>query len=243
MRVNAFIPCVVDQMFPKTAESMINILEHYKVSIDYNAEQTCCGQMAYKNGYIEQAISLGDKFISEMNNGNYVVSPSVSCIVMLRKYYPKLFYNTSRHNELKQLLPKCYEFTDFMYNVLGIKKVHCSHNATITIHSSCSVNDYDEPNTTHKLLSTISGVNIVNLPNADVCCGFGGTFSYKNPYISAAMAEEKLQDAIKTGAQYLISNEPSCLLHLQSYARKQNIPLQILHVADFIAMALDLQSS
>lgn len=241
MTVNIFIPCVVDQLYPQTAVNMVKVLEHFGVKVEYLTEQTCCGQLAYKNGYFDHAMELGDKFISLFNNGNYVVAPTVSCVVMVKKYYPKLFYNSSRHNDLKQLVPKTFEFSDFLYNVMGIQVIQATHNADICIHSSCAgLREYGKSDVPYKILSSIKGIKILDLPDSETCCGFGGTFSVKHHHISAAMAEDKLNNAISTGAQYLVGNEASCLMHLSTYARKQKLAIQPIHIADFLAMVLEL---
>jgi L-lactate dehydrogenase complex protein LldE len=241
MTVNLFIPCIVDQIYPETAVNMEKILKHFGISTHYVEEQTCCGQIAYKNGYFDQAQALGEKFIREFNNGNPVVIPSTSCAAMIRKYYPIIFYNSSLHNNLKQLVPKTYEFTDFLYNIAGIQTLNTRYSARVTIHTSCSgLRDYGQSDVAEKLLSTVEGLDIHPLKDADVCCGFGGSFALKNHHISVAMARDKLQHTIDTGAQYLVSNEASCLMHLKTYAKKQKLPITPIHIIDFIALILNL---
>ncbi len=241
MTVNIFIPCIMDQIFPQTAVNVEKVLNHFGIETHYIEEQTCCGQIAYKNGYFEQAQELGEKFIKEFNNGYPIIIPSLSCAVMIRKYYPKIFFNSSQHNELKQLIPKTFEFSDFLYYEAGIQTLNASHNADIAIHTSCSgLRDYERTDAPFKLLSTVKGVNIQEFSDHDVCCGFGGSFAFKNHHISAAMGKEKLENVIDSGAQYLVSSEISCLLHLQSYARKNQLPVVPVHIADFIALILNL---
>jgi len=241
MTVNIFIPCIVDQIYPQTAVNMEKILNHFGIQTHYVEEQTCCGQFAYKNGFFDQAQQLGEKFIKEFNNGNNIVMPAVSCAVMVRKYYPKIFYNSSQHNDLKQIVPKTFEFTDFLYNIAGIQTLNSKYAADVCIHTSCSgLREYGVASPMQKLISTIDGVIIHPLKDDDVCCGFGGTFSIKNPSISAAMAKDKLENAIDAGAQYIISDEASCLMHLKTYASKQKLPITPIHIIDFIALVLNL---
>jgi len=241
MTVNIFIPCIVDQIYPKTAVNMEKILHHFGIDTHYVEEQTCCGQIAYKNGYSDQAQKLGEKFIKEFNNGNPVVIPSVSCAVMIRKYYPKIFYNSSQHNDLKQLVTRTFEFSDFLYHEAGIQTLNTRFNADVVIHTSCSgLRDYGREDITEKLLSTVEGISIQPLKDNDVCCGFGGSFAVNNFHISAAMAREKLHHAAESGAQYIVSTEASCLMHLKSYARKNKLPIEPIHFADFIALILQL---
>lgn len=241
MNVNIFIPCIVDQFYPQTAINMVKVLEHFGAKVNYISEQTCCGQLAYKNGYFDQAMELGDKFIGLFNNGNYIVAPTVSCIMMIKKYYPKIFNNSSRHNDLKQLVPKTYEFTDFLYNVMGIQVIQAKHNAVVCIHHSCSnTKEYFNSNILYKIIKTIDEIKIKELPDPENCCGFGGTFSIKHTNISNSMASDKLSNAINTGAQYIICNDPACMMHLRTYAQKNKLEIQLVHIVDFLAMVLEL---
>lgn len=241
MIVNIFVPCIIDQIYPQTAVNMEKILSHFGIETQYIEEQTCCGQIAYKNGYFDHAQELGEKFIKEFNNGFPIVIPGVSCAVMIKKYYPIIFHNSSQHNDLKQLLPKTFEFTDFIFNTAGIQTLNTRYSARATIHTSCSgLRGYGNSDVMKKLLSTVEGLIIHELKDADVCCGFGGSFAVKNHPISAAMGKDKLQNAIDTGAQYLISNEASCLMHLQTYAKKHKLPIEPIHIIDFIALILNL---
>ena len=231
----------MDQIYPQTAVNMERVLNHFGIETNYIEEQTCCGQIAYKNGYFDQAQELGSKFIKEFNNGNPVVIPSLSCAVMVKKYYPKIFFNSSQHNELKFLVPKTFEFSDFLFYEAGIQTLNSEYNADIAIHTNCDgLRNYPRTDGVHKLLSTVRGVDIREFKDQDVCCGAGGSFAIKNHDISAAMAKEKLQNVIDSGAQYLVSSEISCLMHLQSYARKNKLPILPVHIADFLALILNL---
>jgi len=241
MKVNIFIPCIIDQIYPQTAVNMEKILNHFGISTHYVEEQTCCGQIAFKNGYPEQAQILGEKFIKEFNNGNPVVIPSVSCTVMIKKHYPGIFHNSSQHNDLKQLIPRTFEFSDFLYNQAGIQTLNSRFRADVVIHTSCSgLRDYGKEDVIQKLLSTVEGVEIHEMHDSDVCCGFGGSFALTNHNISAALAKEKIDNAISTGAQYLVSNEASCLTHLKTFVKKNKLPIEPIHIADFIALILNL---
>jgi L-lactate dehydrogenase complex protein LldE len=240
MTINIFIPCLIDQIYPQTALKMEKILIHFGADINYIEEQTCCGQIAYKNGYFDHAQALGEKFIKEFNNGFPIVIPSVSCAEMIRKYYPKIFHNSSRHNELKQILPKTYEFIDFFYNELGIQTLNTQFNSSAIIHTSCSqIRGYGDQRNMFSLLSTVEGLALYEFQDDD-CCGFGGSFSVKNHHISAAMAKDKIENALNTDAQYLITNDVSCLVHLQTYAVKQKLPITPIHIIDFIALVKNI---
>lgn len=236
MIVDIFIPCFVDQVFPETGMNMVKVLEKLGVEVHYNPNQTCCGQMAFNSGFWDEAKAMGEKFIKDFPHDRYVVGPSASCIGFVRNYYPKLFHNSALHNEYKVVKKNIYEFTDFVVNVLKVKDVGASLFSTITYHDACAaLREYgikDEPRT---LLNNVKGLKILEMKSNEVCCGFGGTFSVKNEPISTAMAEQKVQSALESGAEYIVSTEASCLMHLDGYIKKHNIPLKTMHIADVLA--------
>ncbi len=239
MEVDIFIPCFIDQVSPETGISMVKILKKAGVKVNYNPKQTCCGQMALNGGFFDEAKEVAAKFINDFNTNNYVVGPSASCIGIVRNHYPNLFDNSSYHLEARNLTKRIYELTDFLVNVLKIKNFNSEFNAKATIHDSCSaLREYklgDEP---RQLLNNVKGLEIIEMEKSDVCCGFGGTFSVKHEAISTAMAQQKIDNAISTGAEYIISTEGSCLMHLQSYIDKNNLPIKTIHIADVLAKNL-----
>jgi len=236
MVVDIFIPCYIDQLYPHIAFNMIKILEKLDISVNYNTEQTCCGQVAFNSGYWDQARCVGEKFIRDFSNDRYIVAPSASCVNMVRNYYPEMFHNSALHNEYKQLQKNIFELSDFLVNVMNVSDIGATFNANVTFHDSCSaLREYGIKNEPRILLQNVRGLNIIEMNNSDVCCGFGGTFSIKNEAISIAMAEQKIQHAIDTKAEYLISTEASCIMHLDSYIKKNNIPLKTIHLAEILA--------
>lgn len=236
MVVDIFIPCYIDQLYPHIAFNMIKVLEKLDISVNYNTEQTCCGQVAFNSGYWDQAKCVGEKFIRDFSNDRYIVAPSASCVNMVRNYYPEMFHNSALHNEYKQLQKNIFELSDFLVNVMNVSDIGATFNANVTFHDSCSaLREYGIKNEPRILLQNVRGLNIIEMNNSDVCCGFGGTFSIKNEAISIAMAEQKIQHAIDTKAEYLISTEASCIMHLDSYIKKNNIPLKTIHLAEILA--------
>jgi len=236
MVVDIFIPCYIDQLYPHIAFNMIKVLEKLDISVNYNTEQTCCGQVAFNSGYWDQAKCVGEKFIRDFSNDRYIVAPSASCVNMVRNYYPEMFHNSALHNEYKQLQKNIFELSDFLVNVMNVNDIGATFNANVTFHDSCSaLREYGIKNEPRILLQNVRGLNILEMKNSDVCCGFGGTFSIKNEAISIAMAEQKIQHAIDTKAEYLISTEASCIMHLDSYIKKNNIPLKTIHLAEILA--------
>jgi len=239
MEVGIFIPCYVDQLFPETGLNMVKVLERAKMRPKYNPAQTCCGQVAFNSGYVDQAKHMANKFVKDFMGYKVVVGPSASCAGMVKNYYPMMLDNSVLHNENRHLGKKIYEFSDFLVNVAKVTDLGCSLNTTVTIHDSCAaLREYklgDEP---RQLLSNVSGLKIVEMKDRDVCCGFGGTFSVKHEAISTAMAQQKIENALKTGAEYIVSTEVSCLLHLDSYIKKNNLGIKTIHIADLLAMSL-----
>ncbi len=246
MKTGLFIPCFVDQLYPDTAFSMIKVLkkadELVKSHMDfhYNPGQGCCGQIAFNGGFWDEAKQLGEKFIRDFAEYDYVVGPSASCIGFIKNYYPQMFYNSSLHNENNYLAKKIFEFTDFVVNILKADDLGAKLKTRVCFHDSCTaLREYGLSDQPRRLLKKVKGLEVVEMYNSDECCGFGGTFSVKFESISTAMAEQKTAYAMETGAEYIVSTESSCLMHLQSYIDKQGLPLKTLHIADLLSKGLE----
>lgn len=239
MIVDVFIPCFIDQFYPQTALNMIKVLKKLGCGINYNSEQTCCGQVAFNAGYWEHCKEVSTKFIQDFSNDRYIVTPSASCVGMVKNYYPEMFHNSSLHNEYKQIQRNIYEFSDFLVNILKVKEVGASLDGVGTYHDSCAAlrecNIRKEP---RELLQHVKGLRMKEMNDTETCCGFGGTFSVKHEAISTAMGEDKVENAIQTGADYLISTDLSCLMHLESLVKKQKHGPQVMHLADVLASGL-----
>ena len=239
MEVDIFIPCFIDQVYPETGFNMVKILEKLGVGVHYNSNQTCCGQMAFNSGYWDNARELGIKFIKDFSNKRPVVGPSASCIGYVKNYYGKLFYNSPWHLEYKELKDNIFEITDFLVNVLKVEDVGAKFEAKITYHDSCAaLREYrlnDEP---RRLLRQVKGLELIEMKDREVCCGFGGTFAVKHEAISTAMAEQKVQNALETGAEYIVSTDSSCLMHQQGYIDKNNLKIKTKHIVDLLAEGL-----
>ena len=239
MTVDIFIPCFIDQIYPQTAFNMIKVLESLDIEVNYNPEQTCCGQVAFNTGFWDETKKIGEKFIKEFSNSKYIVAPSASCVGMIKNYYPELFHNTALHNEYKYIQKNIFELTDFLVTILNITDLGSEFNSTITYHDSCSaLREYGIKTQPRALLEKVKGIKLVEMEESEVCCGFGGTFSVKNEPISTAMAQQKLENAINTGAEYVVSTEASCLMHLEGYIKKNNLPIKPIHIADILASGL-----
>ncbi len=236
MLVDLFIPCFIDQFYPETAMNMVKILNKAGIEIHYNPEQTCCGQMAFNSGYRDEAKELGNKFLKDFPNDRPVVSPSASCSGYVRNYFQELFYNTGNHLEYKRLVRNMFEITDFLVNQIGYKDFGAVFQHKVTYHDSCaSLREYGLTKEGRVLLSRVKGIELIEMRDTHVCCGFGGTFSIKHEPVSTAMAQQKVENALETGAEYIVSSDLSCLMHLEAYIKKHEHPIKVIHVVDILA--------
>ena len=231
-----FIPCFVDQLFPQTAFNMVKVLEKAGVEVEYNAEQTCCGQPAFNAGFRDEARDVCTKFLKDFGGHDYVVAPSASCVGFVRNYYSTLFDNSSLHNEVRDLGKRVFEFSSFLVNVLGVDDLGAALFGKATYHDSCAglreCRIKEEP---RKLLSRVKGLELLEMEDVETCCGFGGSFAVKFESISVAMADQKVNNALQTGADYIISTDLSCLMHLDGYIRHKGYPVRTMHIADVLA--------
>ena len=215
---------------------MVKVLEKAGVEVKYNTEQTCCGQPAFNAGFRDDAREVCTKFIKDFTGADYIVAPSASCVGFVRNYYGSLFDNSSLHNDVRDTQKRIYEFSSFLVNVLGIDDFGASLYGKATYHDSCAAlrecGIREEP---RRLLSKVRGLELAEMIDTDVCCGFGGSFAVKFESISIAMADQKVNNALKTGAEYLISTDMSCLMHLEGYIRFKDLPIRAMHIADVLA--------
>ncbi len=233
--VDLFVPCFVDQMYPDTAENMVKILENLGIKVFYNTSQTCCGQAAFNGGHWDIARELAVKYLNDFSGTRPVVSPSASCTAYVKNYFPDLLENTIYMSDYRKLKPNMFELTDFMVNQMGITDLGVKFEAKVTIHDSCAaLREYGLKDEPRILLHNVEGLEIIEMDESDTCCGFGGTFSVKHEAISTAMAHQKAHNALATGADYVVTTEASCIMHMDSYFKKQNLPIKCLHIADIL---------
>lgn len=237
MTVELFVPCFIDQLYPDTAFNTVKVLKKAGCKVKYNAEQTCCGQPAFNAGFWDEAKAVGSKFLDDFSENNYIVAPSASCTGMVKNYYNDLFTNTAVHNKCRNIQGNIHELSDFLVNVLKRDYFGAELEGRAVYHDSCSglreCKIKEEP---RQLLSKVHGLDLVEMKDTGTCCGFGGTFSVKFDAISSAMAQQKIDNALAMDAEYIISTDASCLLQLQAYIDKNNIPLKTYHLADVLAM-------
>ncbi|WP_217606041.1 (Fe-S)-binding protein [Chitinophaga sp. GbtcB8] len=236
MNVQLFIPCFVDQLFPETGFNMVKVLEKLGCNVSYNSNQTCCGQPAFNAGYRDECRAVATKFVKDFQVYDYIVAPSGSCTGFVRNYYSKLFDNSATHNEVKLLRKHMFEFTEFLTQVLGVTDIGATLNGVATYHDACgALRECGIKEGPRQLLSKVKGLELREVADSEVCCGFGGTFSVKFEAISIGMGEQKVLNAIESGAEYLISTDLSCLMHLDGYIRKHGLSIKTMHIADVLA--------
>jgi len=222
MRVGLFIPCFVDQLFPQAGIAMVNVLRRLNVEVDFPSAQTCCGQPAFNTGYWDEARQLARRYRDIFAGYDAVVSPSGSCTAMVRNFYPELGVNP----------PATYEFAEFLVKKLGVTDVGAKFPARVTYHDGChalrELRLKDEP---RQLLRHVRGLELVEMAEAETCCGFGGTFSVKFPQISTAMDAAKCASIAATGAEYVVSTDSSCLMQIA----RGYLPVKTIHLAEVLA--------
>ncbi len=234
--VQLFVPCFVDQLYPTVAFNMAKVLKKAGCEISYNTNQTCCGQPAFNAGFWDDAKAICNKFIKDFSGAEYIVAPSASCVGFVRNYYTKLFDNSSQHNDVKDLQSRIFEFSEFMVQVLKVDDVGATLEGKATYHDSCAgLRECKIKTEPRQLLSKVAGLQLNEMNDVETCCGFGGTFAVKFEPISIAMADQKVTNAEATGADYIISTDMSCLMHIDGYAKANSKSIQSLHLADVLA--------
>jgi len=239
MRASLFITCYNDTLFPETGRAVVRLLERLGVELEFHPQQTCCGQMHANTGFRPEAFSQARRFVQMYKDAETVVIPSSSCVAMIRDQYPGLFEELGDEKLRRQfaaLLPRVYEFSEFLIDKLGVDDVGAYFPHRVTYHASChglrALELGDRP---FRLLARVRGLQLSALQNLDRCCGFGGTFSVKNGDVSSAMLTVKLEDVLATGAEYCTALDNSCLMHLGGAMHRQYAPMKTIHMAQILA--------
>lgn len=237
MKVQIFVPCFIDQLYPNVAFAMVKVLRQLGCEVQYNENQTCCGQPAFNAGFRDDARDVCRKFINDFAADIPVVAPSASCVGFVKNYYKELFgAGTPEAASAGALGLRTFEFADFLVNQLKQTRLGAVLHGKATYHDSCAALRECKIKTEPRvLLQQVEGLELVEMNDVETCCGFGGTFAVKFEAISGAMADQKLDHAMATGAQYIISTDMSCLMHLDGAAKKKGLPLKCLHLAEVLA--------
>jgi L-lactate dehydrogenase complex protein LldE len=237
-QVEIFIPCFVDQLYPQSAFNMVKVLKALGCEVNYNTNQTCCGQPAFNAGFWDDAKMVAEKLLTEMDGGkSQVVVMSSSCTGMIKNYYSSMLFENSIHQKgAKSLQARTHEFSDFVYKNLDYTRIRPIFNHKVTYHDACSaLRECGIKSGPRILLNHVQGLELVEMAHTDTCCGFGGTFAVKFEPIATGMTEQKVQNALDTGAEYIVSADWSCLMEIDAYIQKHNIPLKVIHIADILA--------
>ena len=236
MIVQLFIPCFVDQLYPQVAFNMVKVLEKAGCTVSYNTHQTCCGQPAFNAGFWGEAKDVCTKFITDFEGTDYIVAPSASCVGFVRNYYSTVLGNGSASVAAKKTAGRIFEFSEFLIKVLNIDDLGATFVGKATYHDSCAAlrecKIKQEPRT---LLSKVKGLEMIEMDDVETCCGFGGTFAVKFEPISIAMGDQKITNAAATGAEYIISTDMSCLMHIDGCNKHKAAGLKAVHLADVLA--------
>ncbi len=240
MKASIFMPCIIDQLYPETGKNLCSLLKRFGVDYQFDPSVTCCGQMLYKTGYRRRTGELAKKLIIAFKDSEYVVCPSSSCVNMIRNHYREILKEESKWYVLaEELSTKIYEFTEFLVYIIGVQDVGGILKARAVLHESCQLRYKDGRISPSRLiLENIKGLEIVDIPGADKCCGFGGIFSFMFPEISHAMVKEKAHEIIDKGADMVVGPEMSCLMNIGGYLNRKGHSIQCLHIVDMLCMAI-----
>jgi L-lactate dehydrogenase complex protein LldE len=223
-------------MFPKVGISMVQILERLGHTVECPENLACCGQPAFNSGYWQEARAVSVNVLSGLKEADVVVIASGSCGAMLKVFYSELFAGTEHEHAAKELAGKCYEFSDFLVSKLGVTDLGARFPAKVTFHDGChGLRELGNKKPARALLAKVKDLELVEMKDAEVCCGFGGTFAAKFPMISTAMGEVKCASAFETGADYIVSNDSSCLMQVQGLLDHQGNKMKTIHLAEILA--------
>lgn len=239
MRVALMVTCVNDAMFPGTGQAVVTLLERLGVEVDFPVAQTCCAQPMVNTGYLDEAVPVVRTFVDAFEGYDAIVTPSGSCagsvrhqhsIVARRSGDPALAEAVARTS------PRTYELTEFLVDVLGVTDVGAYFPHTVTYHPTChSLRMLGVGDRPTRLLQAVRGLRLVELPGAEECCGFGGTFAVKNADTSVAMGADKARHVRSTDAEVLVAGDNSCLLHIGGMLSRQQTGVRVMHLAEILA--------
>jgi len=234
--VDIFIPCFIDQFYPKVGFQMVKVLEIIGCTVNYNPDQTCCGQPSFNAGKLDLTRKVARKFISEFSIDRKIIVPSGSCVGFVKNHYQNLFKGEGLEKEISKITNNIHELSEFMINELNIDNVNARLPGRAAYHDACSaLRELGIKSEPRRLLNKVKDLELVELADPETCCGFGGGFSTKFESISVAMAERKREDIENVDVDYLISTDASCFLHLEGYLKKSGSKVKCVHLAEVLA--------
>ena len=243
-----FVTCIVDQFYPEVGESTVNVLRRLGVDVEFLEGQTCCGQLAFNSGFWNDAKPLARRFLEMYRDRPYIVMPSGSCASMVRVFYEDLLHDDPELLSLaRKVGPRVFELSEFIVDVLGIKNPFQdagegarSPTLKVTYHEACHLrHELGATSQPRALIRSVPNAELVEMDQAEVCCGFGGTFSVKYPEISAAMLQDKIDNIRETGADAVVACDCTCLMHLAGGLDKQGVDVRAIHLAQLLDQAID----
>jgi Fe-S oxidoreductase len=239
MRIGLFVTCLTDTLFPDTGRAVVTVLERLGHQVDFPAAQACCGQMHFNTGYRREAVPMVRGTVAAFAGYDAVVSPSASCTSMVREYYPALAGeagDAALARAVAELVPRTWELSEYLTGVLGVTDVGAYFPHRVTYHPSChSLRMLEVGDAPLRLLRAVRGLDLADLPDAESCCGFGGTFAVKNPDVSAAICTDKVAAIIQTGAEVVCAADNSCLMHIGGALTRQRSGVATMHLAEILA--------
>ena len=236
MKISLFIPCYVDLFYPQVGLSVVRVFERLGHAVDFDAGLVCCGQPAFNAGFWPEAREVANKVVERLSDKEVVVVPSGSCATMIRVFYRELFAGSKQEETVKQLALRTFEFSEFLVDKLEVTDLGSRFQASATFHDGChGLRELGVRTQPRTLLQQVKDLTLIEMEDATTCCGFGGMFAVKFPMISTAMGETKCGLAAKTGADYLISNDSSCLMHLEGLLKRSGSKMKALHWAEVLA--------
>jgi len=237
MRVSLFITCITDTLYPGTGQAVVRLLERLGHEIEFREAQTCCGQMHHNSGYAPEALALVRKFARDFAGAETIVVPSTSCTAMIRRSYPQIAAaDPSLLAQINGIAERTFEFSEFLTRKLGLSDVGAYYPHRVTYHSSCnSLRALGLGSAPLDLLRHVRGLDLVELPHADECCGFGGTFAVKNAETSTAMMADKISHILATGAEICTAGDNSCLMHIGGGLSRLRTGVRTVHLAEILA--------
>ena len=239
MRIALFLTCFNDTLFPATGRAVVELLERLGHTVAFPEDQTCCGQMHANTGYREEAIALAHRFVRVFAGAEVIVSPSASCVAMVRDQYPRLAQaagDDALEREVGALVPRVFELSELLVDRLGVEDVGAAFAHRVTYHPTChSLRVLRVGDRPLKLLRAVRDIDLVELPDAQECCGFGGTFAVKNAATSSAIVADKLRHVLGTRAEVCVAADNSCLMHIGGALRRQRAGVRTMHLAEVLA--------
>jgi L-lactate dehydrogenase complex protein LldE len=239
VRASLFVTCLADTLFPDTGRATVAVLERVGVQVDFPVEQTCCGQMHANTGYGHEVVGLVRRFVRVFGDAEAVVTPSGSCAAMVREGYERMAAEVGDEAlaaEVRALAPRVFELSEFLVGRLGIEDVGAAFHHRVTYHPTChSLRLLKVGDAPVRLLRAVRGIDLVELPAGEECCGFGGTFAVKNADTSTAMLTDKLRHILDTRADVCTASDSSCLMHIGGGLRHARAGVRVMHLAEILA--------